>query len=153
MEEQISQITQDIWSSFLGLEVGPGGVNEIDRRDRTLTAAVQISGAWEGAVALECPTALATSVAAAMLGLDASEIGAEDTQDALGELANITGGNVKALLPGPCKLSLPAVAEGADYSMRISGLELTSEVPFQCQDMPFVVRLYNRASEKRGSPK
>ena len=35
-----------------------------------------------------------------------------DIADALGELANIIGGNVKSLLPEPCALSLPHVLVG-----------------------------------------
>ena len=31
----------------------------------------------------------------------------EDVDDALGELANVVGGNVKAVLPGPSVLGLP----------------------------------------------
>jgi chemotaxis protein CheX len=34
---------------------------------------------------------------------------AEDVDDALGELANVVGGNVKAVLPGPSVLGLPEV--------------------------------------------
>jgi hypothetical protein len=33
----------------------------------------------------------------------------EDIEDALGELANVVGGNVKAVLPGPSVLGLPEV--------------------------------------------
>ena len=33
----------------------------------------------------------------------------EDVADALGELANVVGGNVKAVLPGPSVLGLPEV--------------------------------------------
>ena len=33
----------------------------------------------------------------------------EDVEDALGELANVVGGNVKAVLPGPSVLGLPEV--------------------------------------------
>ena len=33
----------------------------------------------------------------------------EDVDDALGELANVVGGNVKAVLPGPSVLGLPEV--------------------------------------------
>ena len=33
----------------------------------------------------------------------------EDIEDGLGELANVVGGNVKAVLPGPSALGLPVV--------------------------------------------
>lgn len=40
--------------------------------------------------------------------------GPDDMLDAVGELGNITGGNVKSLLRHSCRLSLPT-AESADY--------------------------------------
>jgi chemotaxis protein CheX len=33
----------------------------------------------------------------------------EDIEDGLGELANVVGGNVKAVLPGPSVLGLPEI--------------------------------------------
>jgi chemotaxis protein CheX len=40
------------------------------------------------------------------------ELADSDIADAVGELANIVGGNVKSLLPPPTTLSLPVVAWG-----------------------------------------
>jgi len=144
MREQISQITQDIWSSFLGLEVQPDNAQAMAPGTRSLTACVQITGPWQGAVAVECPQDLANTVAASMMGMEPAEVSKEDAQDALGELANITGGNVKALLPEPCRLSLPAVAEGIELTMRVPGLVLEAEVPFDCLGHTFVVRVLRR---------
>jgi chemotaxis protein CheX len=145
MEDQVSQITREIWSTFLGLEVEAGGhVRTGYELGRSLNACVQIAGSWEGAVAIECPRPLAQTVAAAMMGAPLAEVTLEDTQDALGELANITGGNIKALLPEPCRLSLPAVAEGHECTLRIPGMVLETEVPFTCGDQPFVVRILRR---------
>ena len=38
-------------------------------------------------------------------------------RDAVGELANMVGGNIKALMPGSCQLSLPTVAEGRSEAL------------------------------------
>jgi chemotaxis protein CheX len=51
----------------------------------------------------------ARNVAAALLGVDLDDVTPEDVRDALGELANIIGGNVKSLMPEPAALSLPVV--------------------------------------------
>lgn len=149
MHEELSQITRDIWSTFLGLEVGNGRVAPSLDPGRSLTACVQIGGAWEGAVTIECPRHLAEVVASAMMGTARGEVTLEEAQDALGELANITGGNVKALLPEPCRLSLPAVAEGLECTVRIPGLVLETEVPFTCEEQPFVVRILRRRNDGR----
>ncbi|NIQ01639.1 MAG: chemotaxis protein CheX, partial [Nitrospinaceae bacterium] len=55
-----------------------------------------------------CPIPLARQAAAIMFQLQEDTAGPEEIQDAFGELANITGGNIKALLPEPSYLSLPA---------------------------------------------
>jgi len=48
-----------------------------------------------------------------MLGLEGpDEAGPADVADAVGELVNMVGGNIKSLMPGPSVLSLPAVAAG-----------------------------------------
>ncbi|QIK84282.1 chemotaxis protein CheX [Sanguibacter sp. HDW7] len=43
---------------------------------------------------------------------DDAVVSHEDVVDAFGEIANVVGGNVKALLPALATLSLPQVAEG-----------------------------------------
>jgi hypothetical protein len=49
------------------------------------------------------------------------------------------GGNLKALLPGPSNLSLPAVTDGADYAPRVPGSRVMSRAGFECWDQPFVI--------------
>jgi len=65
-------------------------------------------------------------------------------QDATGELSNMVGGNVKALLPQPSRLSLPSVVEGKDYNLRIPGALCISRMVFESQGSPFVVTMHAR---------
>jgi chemotaxis protein CheX len=71
-------------------------------------------------------------VAAAMFSTEPCKTSVGDMQDALAELVNMIGGNIKALLPDGCFLSLPAVVEGGDYSARVPGTRLASRVEFVC---------------------
>src|SRR5207253_367907 len=64
----------------------------------------------EGAVWLRCPEALARDVAGFLFGRPPDEVEKDDLRDALGELANIIGGNLKALMSGVCRLGLPTTA-------------------------------------------
>jgi chemotaxis protein CheX len=68
--------------------------------------------------------------------------------DTLGELANMLGGSVKALLAGPSMLSLPTVAEGDSYSMTFPGAEIVSRVDASCSGEPVVVALLTRGSPR-----
>ena len=97
-----------------------------------------------GAVAVHCAVDLARQVAALMFNMSPENTSIEEVQDALGELVNMTGGNLKALLAEPCYLSLPAVVEGHNYTLRIPGSALVSQVAFECQGHPFLVTLLEK---------
>jgi chemotaxis protein CheX len=57
---------------------------------------------------------MASEVTRRMLALEESDgaVSDADVADAVGELVNMIGGNVKSLMPGPSALSLPVVAAG-----------------------------------------
>jgi len=50
------------------------------------------------------------------------------------------GGNLKALLPPPCRLSLPAVAI-TDHDFHIPNSQILSSVNFECENSIFVVAM------------
>jgi CheY-specific phosphatase CheX len=90
---------------------------DIDHRDdgeddSTVVGFVEIDGPWRGRVTVSCSEQLATTITAQMFEMDPAETTKAELVDAMGEIANMIGGNVKALLPGPSKLSLPLVYHG-----------------------------------------
>ena len=110
---QLLDITRNVWTEFLGIGLSPVRSGQALPRS-VLTgclASVTIAGAWNGAVSVGCSRPLARRAAASMFALPTGDITPEHMQDALSELANIIGGNVKALLPGPSTLSLPEYRE------------------------------------------
>ena len=105
----LKQSVEDVLSSFAGqIEPGPG-VDSVDEVDTWLEAWVRITGAWEGEVALDVLGASAPAFAGAMLGTPPGEVAMEDTADALCELVNMIGGQVKGSLPDGCRMSLPLI--------------------------------------------
>ena len=110
--DDLEVLLRDVWSSYVGDpdELVPAW----DALDPPAwTAAVSITGASRGTVLVELSAAAALGVARGMLGLaegDSPDHG--ELTDAVGELVNVVGGNVKSLLPGPSALSLPLVAGG-----------------------------------------
>lgn len=111
--DDLVHITEQVWTSYLDpdgssplLMVPTEGASDV-------CAAVSVTGAWRGHVVVECSTAASRHAAAALLGVETTEVTGADVADALGELANIIGGNVKVLLPEPCALSLPYVVAAA----------------------------------------
>jgi hypothetical protein len=80
------------------------------RHAATVSAWVEIVGPWTGSVVVSClPDTAAELTRALLRGRAPAALEPEDVEDALGELANVLGGNVKALLPGPSALGLPEV--------------------------------------------
>ncbi|MBT8227352.1 MAG: chemotaxis protein CheX [Dactylosporangium sp.] len=112
-DEDLSTIAEQVWSSYLDPEeVSPLLPFPAPVRTTEVSASVSVTGSWRGHVVLSCSVRAAKSAAGALLGVELEEVTTEDIADALGELANIIGGNVKSLLPEPCALSLPHVLVG-----------------------------------------
>lgn len=144
IEKEICEYTESIWNSILSLKAIPNSNgNGNSENDFALAGCVHITGAWEGTVTIDFPMSLAKQVASIMFNLDNGDVDKSLIQDALGELTNMTGGNIKSLLPEPCYLSLPAVAF-TDSNMRVPGSELVTKVNFKCSGESFRVSLLKK---------
>jgi chemotaxis protein CheX len=144
IEPEICNYTESVWDSILSLKVTRSEDNfcPIGKED-TLAGCVHIVGAWEGAIALQCPKPLARKAAAIMFSVKEENTTMEMIQDAIGELTNMIGGNIKSLLPSPCYLSLPTVAV-TDYNLHIPNTELITKVTFECQGLNFAVAVLKK---------
>jgi chemotaxis protein CheX len=155
IDAAISETVRNIWTVILGMDVheGPSNVTALKKVDtgRTLTACVQLAGAWEGSVLLYCTQELARRAAAVMFGTTVEAVSGEEVEDALGELANMTAGNIKTLLPRPCELSLPAVVDGIDYRLAIPGSRVSSKVLLECEEEPLLVTLLEREANSKAT--
>ena len=89
---------------------------------------MHVSGAWTGSVFLSCHTDVATAAAEAMFAADPGSLSSDEVSDAVGELTNMVGGNVKSLLPAPSRLSVPTIAVGEPGSVRIPGAVMLDRV-------------------------
>jgi chemotaxis protein CheX len=106
--EDILTLTQEVWASILDIPI------EITQPENMsgvvlVRGVVEIEGPWSGTVTVACSRRLATMITAQMFEVAPAEASHDDIVDAVGEIANMIGGNVKALLPGPSTLGLPSV--------------------------------------------
>ncbi|MGY1712313.1 chemotaxis protein CheX [Geodermatophilus sp. SYSU D00758] len=103
----VQEIADQAWAALVGEEevlVPLPGELPAD----AVSSWVEVVGPWTGTVVLTCGRGTAADLTRALLREHApGELEAEDVEDALGELANVVGGNVKAVLPGPSVLGLP----------------------------------------------
>ena len=155
LDEAINGIVSTVWNSVLGVQVESedpisvfshhGGEADPTTSEHTYAGVIQISGAWEGAVAVQCSERAARQAACTMFGLAEADVTLADLQDALGELTNMTGGNIKALLPEPCHLGLPVVVEGQDYRFRLPGSTTVRRSTYRAGNELIVVTMLERA--------
>lgn len=97
-----------------------------------VTAAVYFAGPWKGAALIECGLDLAIQFANHLMpGCNPSSFD-DDVRDCMGELANMIGGNLKALLPDGVQLSMPSVVNGSNYSVRMCGQHSFLRLAFDC---------------------
>jgi chemotaxis protein CheX len=140
-------IAGDVSLTMLGTAFEPAPGAEPGRPG--LTACVQINGEWQGAVLVQCSVGAASAITRLLLRTD--DVEPADVRDALGEVANMIGGNVKALLPGPSRLSLPAVVEGYDHHVSVPGTVELTTVPFRFAGDVISVVLLGEADGSSGS--
>lgn len=108
-----------------------------------VVAWVDVHGPWLGRASLETSTPAAHELARALLSMEADEtVPREDVVDALGELANVVGGNVKALLPEHGTLGLPRVADRLPDGQLAAAVQ---RVPLAWRGHPFVVTVWEVA--------
>jgi len=155
-ETEICEVTESIWKSVLGLDVRRRhNATTHDDRRLFMTGCVRITGAWEGAVTVDCSTGLVRRAAGIMFDVDPATTALREMRDALGELTNMTGGNIKSLLPAPSLLSTPSVSEGLDRSATFPGERLLTEISFECNGELLLVRVLKteNASGSDGGPR
>lgn len=140
-KNEISHFVHEIWSSVLRLPVTQTNQSfpSSGLKD-TVAGYIQITGEWQGTVVMYCSKNLAEKFASIMWSLEESEIEFDQIQDAIGELTNMAGGNIKALLPPPCQLSLPIVAN-SNFDPDIPDNHLLSSVNFECEGSVFAISM------------
>jgi chemotaxis protein CheX len=128
-EADLAEMVEQVWVSYLDPEgLSPLIANGDDAQHSDVHSSVSITGSWTGHVVYASSTAAAKRAAAAFLAVEPDEVSPEDLTDVLGELANIVGGNVKAMLPAGAQLSLPQVVLAPESATtypsaeRVSGL-------------------------------
>jgi len=116
----LQAIAEQVWTSYLGdtepLLPSFGPLDDAFAQGMVWSAAVSVHGGWLGTVTVEVASTVAEQLTRTMLALEATALTDADIADAVGELVNMIGGNVKSLMPGPSTLTLPVVAAGRTAS-------------------------------------
>lgn len=102
---------------FMALEEAADQTIEM-MEDVTLLGTITFKGSLEGCLGICCGINCARTIAANMLGMDPDEeISEDDINDAVGEVANMVMGAVKARIQdevGNVEVSIPSVVQGME---------------------------------------
>jgi chemotaxis protein CheX len=146
---KINSVSEEIWSSMVSipLALAEASANTLMMGER-VSSSVQIVGCWEGAVCLDMGIDLAHRATASLVGADLAEISYDDIRDAAGELANMTAGGIKELLPDPCHISLPTVVMGTEYEFSVPQGVVVYGAGFDTKFGKFLVTLIQGESNR-----
>lgn len=103
--EDIHSIVSAVWESILEEPLQPSGEGGTYQR----AGNIDIMGLWSGSVMLEVDRDSLRRAAGAMFEVAPEAVTEFQMNDALAELTNMIGGNVKCLIDQPTRLSLPSV--------------------------------------------
>lgn len=136
---ELPSMVEGIFSSMLHCDVSAAPDSQV--KGEVLTASIFFAGGWNGALFFVCSAQLARSLAERLMrSVPGSE---HDTHDAMGELANMVGGNLKAMMPLGVTLSLPSVVHGSDYAVKMCGNQQYSRLGFQTLGERFWITLWH----------
>ncbi len=150
-EKDLAEMVEQVWVSYLD----PEGVNPLiltydENQPSEVHSSVAITGSWNGVVVYASSTTAARRAAGAFLAMGEDEVSTEDLSDVLGELANIIGGNVKAMLPAGSLLSLPQVVLASESASKYPGAQRVSGLYGRWEGEPVSISMWqSRADVKK----
>lgn len=135
-ESALSEVTRAVWETTVGRNIdGPLEVNE----PPLVWTAVDIHGNWSGTLVVGVPERLARVVAGSMMGVAEGDASLADGREAMAEIANQIGGNLKGILPGKNQLGLPRSASPDEVSH-------AKRQWFDCEGSAFAVGVLPKAA-------
>ena len=143
VRETIVEITKGVFSTMVMLDVvdEPPLDAPVLTFHETVTSMVGLAGSHSGILAIHCPKKLALLVTSNMLGMEVTDVD-EDVNDAMGEIANMVGGDVKHIFSpkgADINLSIPTVIYGSDYALESVSSAESLVMPFVCGEERFLL--------------
>ena len=121
IQDKMIEATKEIFSSMVMMEISVTEVlTEHGPLTDTITGMIGLAGTHKGILAVHIPYSVAKAITSSFLMMDVEKIN-EDVHDAVGEIANMLGGNVKTILSEKGRdinLSLPSTISGSQYSFQ-----------------------------------
>jgi len=115
INEALLDGTKEVFETMVFMDITEATEPDQKIEGWALLSSITFKGPFEGCLAVCCNVDCAKAIAVNMLALDLEEVGEEETCDAMGEIANMVMGSVKARLQneiGNVEVSIPSVVSG-----------------------------------------
>lgn len=145
MRERIIESAKEIFSSMLMMEISAieETKTEVHPFVDSISGVIGLAGTHKGILAIHLPYSVAIAITSSFLGMDVLEMNS-DVEDAIGELANMLGGNVKSILSEKGRdisLSMPTTISGKHYDYQPNKDAERTLIQFGCASGLFTVEL------------
>ncbi|WP_310598959.1 chemotaxis protein CheX [Desulfobulbus sp.] len=145
LSDKLIESTIEIFTGMVMMDISSAGepVEKTGTHKKSITGMVGLAGTHKGILAVHLPNEVALAVTSSFLGVDVGEIN-EDVQDAVGEIANMLGGNLKTILSDrgrDIQLSLPSTIFGDEYTFSSQAESDWLILPFQSPNGMFYVEV------------
>jgi chemotaxis protein CheX len=115
-----------------------------------IVGTVSFAGEVLGNISLQIGFPFARVIAAAMLGMEESEIESqEEVNDVIGELSNMIGGDLKSRFCDAgfnCQLSIPSITSGSDFKIESKGWVRAERFTCVSQGQSAIVEVFIKPS-------
>jgi chemotaxis protein CheX len=145
LRERIIETAKEIFSTMVMMDISAkedsssGTHPLID----SISGIIGLAGTYKGVLAIHLPHRVAIAITSSFLGMEVATMNA-DVEDAVGELANMLGGNVKSILSEKGRdinLSLPTTITGRHYDFQPTKEAERIIIQFMCETGEFTVEL------------
>ncbi len=145
IRDKIIESTVEIFTTMvmMDISVSEADINDKGKLNNSITGLIGLAGTHKGVLAIHIPNKVAFAITGSFLGMEVNEVN-EDVEDAVGELANMLGGNVKTILSEKgrdIELSLPSTISGSQYDFQPTKDSEKIVIPFQTEAGGFIVEL------------
>ncbi len=106
--QDLQRIVRTVWSTQLGLELETADAAGLATRltaGDTVVVKIRFEGRFNGRLEQRCSSHVSLCAAAAAFAVSGRDVGTSDIRDAVSEMAHMTAGNLKSVLPGTCEVS------------------------------------------------
>jgi len=148
----VGNAIKNVFATMVSMDVvlADNGQPKINGGD-LIVGTVSFAGNVMGSINIHVSKDFARSITAALLGMDAEEIEAdEEIHDVIGELCNMVGGDLSSRFCNsgmPCKLSIPSIVSGSNFRFESRGWARKEQLGLQYQDHNSLVEVFLKPGE------